>query len=204
MTHEIETYSGKFLDYEHPRASDIDIGDIARGLAFQPRFMGQTKFFYSVAQHSRLVAKIMADLGGTVSQSYAGLFHDAHEAYIGDCPSPLKRVYGNMYEAVRAPLDEAITRRFGFSPEAFQDPLVKLADAVALRAEAHMLKTTGGRDHRWDRVWAPDALAADWPNYCEVVAPCDMAEVEQAFLRDATLFDWMVGTYAPTSAGSPT
>lgn len=181
----IETASGGFLNYDDPDPYDITIEDIARGLTFQPRFMGQTRFFYSVAQHSLLVSKIVADLGGHVGQVEAGLLHDAHEAYIGDCPTPLKRLYGRSYEDVREALDEAIIAALDLQPGVFVDPYVKRADGIALRAEAEALKTTGGRDSRWDRAWLPDIERSNWRRY---VADVEMANaftfVENTFLSE--------------------
>jgi uncharacterized protein len=190
----IETATGGFIDYSDPDSLAIKIEDIARGLTFQPRFMGQTTFFYSVAQHSLMVCQIVGDLGGTVAQGYHGLLHDAHEAYIGDCPTPLKRLYGDTYEVVREGLDYAITSHFDLQPNAFHDPLVKLADAIALRAEAHVLKHTSGRDSRWDRAWAENIDDHDWKGYCATVEKVDtFTAVEQQFLGAAGKFELVMG-----------
>ena len=183
----IETATGEFLNYDEPTPEDIFIQDIARGLTYQPRFMGQTKFFYSVAQHSILVATIIGDEGGHLGQVEAGLLHDAHEAYIGDCPTPLKRLYGSTYDDVRVRLDEAILARFDLHPGAFADPLVKRADGIALRAEAEALKVTGGRDARWDRAWLPDIEGSNWRNYVsDVTQVASFTFVEQTFLSTFT------------------
>lgn len=84
----IQTYSNKKLDFLDPDPDSIIIGDIAIALSRTCRFAGHTEWFYSVAQHS--VNTAMVAPNDTVAL-YA-LLHDAHEAYTGDIPQPLKRL----------------------------------------------------------------------------------------------------------------
>ena len=182
----IETATGGQIDYKNPAAIQIKVEDIARGLTFQPRFMGQTEFFYSVAQHSLLVSRIVGDLGGTAGQGYYGLLHDAHEAYIGDLPTPLKKFLGAEYRVIRMRLDRAITDHFELQPNAFHHPLVKQADAIALRAEAEVLKVSRGSSIRWHR---PPYPCDGWANYtASVEMASTFVEVEQEFLAAAGTF----------------
>ena len=94
-----ELRSGKVFDPETFAPSDVDMGDICRGLAYQCRFNGHCDKFYSVAEHSIRVA---AGLGEVGSRLWClGLLHDAHEAYIGDVVTPVKRVLLDFNESWR-------------------------------------------------------------------------------------------------------
>lgn len=128
----IETYSGKKIDFFEPRADQIDIADIARGLSRLPRFAGQTKTFYSVALHSVNVAGILPE-----KYKLQGLMHDAAEAYIGDLPTPFKRNIPEFAELEKR-IWTAICERFGIALELA--PLVKTADATMLVSERDLLK----------------------------------------------------------------
>ena len=81
----ISTFLGNHFYPQNPRIEDIDIEDIAHGLAYTCRFNGQTTEFYSVAQHSLMVADLVAD-----ELKLEALMHDAAEAYLGDVVKPLK------------------------------------------------------------------------------------------------------------------
>ena len=128
----IETFSGKKIDFFEPRADQIDINDIARGLSRLPRFAGQTSEFYSVASHSLNVARILPD-----KHKLQGLMHDAAEAFVGDLPTPFKRnipAFGELEHRIWV----AICERFGIAVEL--DPLVKRADSTMLVSERDILK----------------------------------------------------------------
>lgn len=104
----IKTFTGKYLNVFEPRPEDICIEDIAHGLAMQPRFGGQLPEFYSVAQHSVMVANLCWG-----QHKLAALLHDASEAYMADIPSPIKkRLRG--YKKVENVLMKAIADKFGF------------------------------------------------------------------------------------------
>ena len=81
----VSTYLGNRFYPLEPRIDDVDIEDIAHGLAYQCRFNGQTNAFYSVAQHSLIVAALVPE-----ELRFAALLHDAAEAYLGDMVKPLK------------------------------------------------------------------------------------------------------------------
>jgi len=86
----VSTKSGRRVALLNPSPSQIVIGDIAHGLAHQCRFNGQTSKFYSVAQHSVLVASILPR-----ELRLAGLLHDASETYLGDVVQPLKELFND-------------------------------------------------------------------------------------------------------------
>lgn len=86
MSHWIQTYSGKAFDLLDPQPDMVDFDDIAHALSLLCRFSGHTRRHYSVAQHSVMVASQLP-----AKLQLAGLLHDAHEAYIGDISTPMKR-----------------------------------------------------------------------------------------------------------------
>jgi 5'-deoxynucleotidase YfbR-like HD superfamily hydrolase len=151
--------SGRRLDLLDPSPLDVEIEDIAHGLARVARWNGQTKgaHIYSVAQHSLLVealarAKVpRLDRNGRL----ALLLHDAPEYVIGDMISPFKAVIGDSYKAVEHRLLAAIHLRFGLPaklPEGLQN-LVKAADRAAAYLEATRL--AGFQDDEARKFFGP-------------------------------------------------
>jgi 5'-deoxynucleotidase YfbR-like HD superfamily hydrolase len=137
--------SGRRLDLLAPDPADIDIADIAHGLARVARWNGQTigDSAFSVAQHSCVVADIVEALApnATPAERLAALLHDAPEYVIGDLISPFKAAIGLNYKAFERQLLAAIHDRFGV-PRAAADaamPLIKQADRIAAFYEATCL-----------------------------------------------------------------
>ncbi|WP_421780757.1 hypothetical protein [Falsirhodobacter deserti] len=134
--------SGRRLDLLDPTPVDIEIGDIAHGLAFVARWNGQTlgDWPYSVAEHSLLVERIFSRLEPKASlpDRLAALLHDAPEYVIGDMISPVKAAIGPAYADLDARLTAAIHLRFGLPPKL---PMalkkrIKQADRISARMEA--------------------------------------------------------------------
>lgn len=137
--------SGRRLDLLDPSPLDIEIEDIAHGLARVARWNGQTSgsTIFSVAQHSLLVEACAraADSGLRNSDLLATLLHDAPEYVIGDMISPFKAVIGSNYKEVEHRLLAAIHIRFGLAP-ILPDGLakaIKAADCAAAWIEATRL-----------------------------------------------------------------
>jgi 5'-deoxynucleotidase YfbR-like HD superfamily hydrolase len=109
--------SGRRLDLLDPTPVDIEIEDIAHGLAFVARWNGQTKgdFAYSVAEHSLLVTEIFVRQNpkAPIKWQLAALLHDAPEYVIGDMISPVKAAVGPDYGLLDDRLTAAIHLRFG-------------------------------------------------------------------------------------------
>lgn len=109
--------SGRRLDLLDPTPVDIEIEDIAHGLAFVARWNGQTigDFAYSVAEHSLLVETIFTRMNPSAPAKWqlAALLHDAPEYVIGDMISPVKAAVGPGYSALDERLEAAIHIRFG-------------------------------------------------------------------------------------------
>ncbi len=137
--------SGRRLDLLDPSPLDIEIEDIAHGLARVARWNGQTSgaHIFSVAQHCLLVEALARSRVPRLDRSrrLALLLHDAPEYVIGDMISPFKVVIGDAYKAVERRLLEAIHRRFGLpiktSPEV--ERLIKISDRSAAYLEATRL-----------------------------------------------------------------
>ncbi|SMX47190.1 HD domain-containing protein [Actibacterium lipolyticum] len=134
--------SGRRLDLLDPTPVDIEIEDIAHGLAFVARWNGQTKgdFPYSVAEHSLLVEQLYARIvpDAPIKWRLAALLHDAPEYVIGDMISPVKASVGPGYGELDDRLSSAIHIRFGL-PAAVPVSVkkqIKRADRVSAWLEA--------------------------------------------------------------------
>ncbi|MFG1425543.1 HD domain-containing protein [Roseixanthobacter glucoisosaccharinicivorans] len=134
--------SGRRLDLLNPSPLDIEIEDIAHGLARVARWNGQTRGanIFSVAQHSLLTETLARRAVGDIDVRWrrAVLLHDAPEYVIGDMISPFKAMIGGDYKAVEARLLAAISLRFGLPaqwPQALTR-IVKTADRASAYLEA--------------------------------------------------------------------
>lgn len=127
----IITSSGESLRLFQPRPWQIHLEDLAQGLSNTCRFAGQSRHFYSVAEHSILVADLVVANGYPELEAVA-LMHDAAEAFIGDMVSPLK-CHLPEYRISESRLRAAIADRFDL-PHTLPDP-VKTADIQALALE---------------------------------------------------------------------
>ncbi|WP_348524974.1 HD family hydrolase [Pararhodobacter sp. SW119] len=134
--------SGRRLDLLDPTPVDIELEDIAHGLAFVARWNGQTHgdFPYSVAEHSLLVEHLVGRLEPKTEPRWrlAALLHDAPEYVIGDMISPVKAAVGPGYGALDARLSVAVHLRFGLPAELPPKvkSLIKRADRISAWLEA--------------------------------------------------------------------
>jgi len=167
--------SGRRLDLLDPSPLDIELEDIAHGLARVARWNGQTEgaSIFSVAQHSLLVEAIAGEIEPGMASDWrlAILLHDAPEYVIGDIISPFKAVIGEAYKVVEARLLAAIHIRFGLPP----DPapalkrLAKRADQAAAFLEATRLAGFSREEalrffgHPAPLSGAIDLLLQPWP-----------------------------------------
>ncbi len=141
--------SGRRLDLLDPSPLDIEIADIAHGLARVARWNGQTRgdHAFSVAQHCLLVEAIFSHLRPEAAphERLAALLHDAPEYVIGDMISPFKAVVGGGYKEVEKRLQAAIHLRFGLPAEcpASLTREIKRADQIAAYHEATQLAGFG-------------------------------------------------------------
>ena len=133
--------SGRRLDLLDPTPMDIEIADIAHGLAFVARWNGQTRgdFAYSVAEHSLLVEQIYARQNAANAKwQLAALLHDAPEYVIGDMISPVKSAVGPSYGELDLRLTAAVHLRFGLPAmlPVLVKKAIKAADKISAWLEA--------------------------------------------------------------------
>ena len=154
--------SGRRLDLLDPTPVDIEVEDIAHGLAFVARWNGQTygDWPYSVAEHSLLVEQIFSRQNRDTGPKWqlAALLHDAPEYVIGDMISPVKAAVGPGYGALDDRLTAAVHIRFGLP--ATLPVQIKKAIKVADRFSAWMeaVRIAGFSEPEADRLFGkPDA-----------------------------------------------
>ncbi|SMF50222.1 hypothetical protein SAMN02982989_2723 [Xaviernesmea oryzae] len=134
--------SGRRLDLLDPSPLDVEISDIAHGLARVARWNGQTRgdHAFSVAQHCLVVEEIFRRCNEPCAPEalQMTLLHDAPEYVIGDMISPFKSVVGGGYKAVEQRLEAAVHLRFGLPPHPSRElkGLIKKADTIAAFFEA--------------------------------------------------------------------
>lgn len=133
----VQVGSGICVDLLAPNLRDVRLGDLALSLSRLPRFLGHTRgiYPYSVAQHALLVADIVRAWDGSAWEIAAALLHDAHEAFTGDIPTPVKIALGAPAELLETRLQNAVFTRFGLGVALAQSDLVAQADATALAME---------------------------------------------------------------------
>ena len=158
--------SGRRLDLLDPTPVDIEIGDIAHGLAFVARWNGQTQgeFAYSVAEHSLLVEQIYARICPRPLPKWqlAALLHDAPEYVIGDMISPVKAAVGPGYEELDDRLTAAVHLRFGLPAQLPKEVKrqIKAADRISAWMEA--TRIAGFTEEEADRLFGkPDPARID-------------------------------------------
>lgn len=138
----ILSYTGKKINFTSPNVNDIDIVDIAHSLSMLCRFGGHTNRFYSVAEHSVHVSKLVPK-----SRRLEALLHDAAEAYLVDIPTPIKNYMPN-YKRMEDHLLRVIYQKFGISTSGDYGP-IHYADRQMLLAEKEVLL------YDPNKLWAP-------------------------------------------------
>ena len=174
--------SGRRLDLLEPSPLDIEIEDIAHGLARVARWNGQTRgtHAFSVAQHCVLVERLVTELEPRLGREgrLMALLHDAPEYVVGDLISPFKAAIGIDYKALENRLQAAIHLRFGLPAlvPAGLKALFKKADHLSAYYEATQLAGFGEKEARRLFGTPPRALAT--PR----LTPLATAEAQALFL----------------------
>ena len=174
--------SGRRLDLLDPSPLDIEIEDIAHGLARVARWNGQTvgEHAFSVAQHSLVVEEIVAHLrpGLAVRWRLAALLHDAPEYVIGDMISPFKTALGVDYRDFEERLETAIHVRFGLPARipAEIKALIKEADRACAFFEATQIAGFG-------RAESLELFGAPPRGYTLAVKPMSAAAAQTRYLK---------------------
>lgn len=180
--------SGRRLDLLDPSPLDIEIEDIAHGLARVARWNGQTvgDHALSVAQHVLIVEDIAAERNPEWPAQWrmAALLHDAAEYVVGDLISPFKNAIGLDYKAFEMRLLEAIHRRFDL-PSTLPEKInreIKTADRIAAYFEATVL--AGFDDEEALRFFgSPRGLGDELSSHLRELAPLPARQAQQSFLE---------------------
>jgi uncharacterized protein len=175
--------SGRRLDLLEPSPLDIEIEDIAHGLARVARWNGQTRgaHAFSVAQHSVLVERLVSELSPRLTREarLMALLHDASEYVVGDLISPFKAAIGFSYKDLEHKLQAAIHLRFGLPvlvPKALA-VLFKKADHLSAFYEATQL--AGFEEPEARRLFGAPPAGAKTPR----LTPLPTAEAQAQFLE---------------------
>lgn len=174
--------SGRRLDLLDPSPFDIEIEDIARGIARVARWNGQTKgdHAFSVAEHSVVVERIYGRLNPKASPAdrLSALLHDSAEYVVGDMISPFKSALGLDYKDFEARIETAIHLRYGLpaKPRATLKKAIKKADIYCAYFEA--VQIAGFSKDEADKYFTrpPDDLRIR-------LRPLPVADAESAFLK---------------------
>ena len=168
----IQTYTGRRFWPMDPRAEDIDIVDIAHALSLKCRYGGHCSRFYSVAEHSVILANY-------VEPKYMlwALLHDAAEAYLADVPKPVKpHLVG--WQEIEAGVMRAVCKKFNLHP--VEPAEVKAADFAILADEKEALMLDG---EEWDLPPKLGVIINGWsPKNAEIM-----------FMRTFSLLRWRAG-----------
>lgn len=104
----IRTYENKIFDYKDIENNKVSIEEIAHVLSYIPRWLGHTEYFYSVAQHCCWC------FDNTEGNRLEALMHDASEAYMGDCPTPLKKLLPN-FRKIESHISVLLSKTFNYN-----------------------------------------------------------------------------------------
>ncbi len=181
--------SGRRLDLLDPSPFDIEIEDIAHGLAFVARWNGQTRgeYPYSVAEHSLLVETLFGRIApkAPVKWRLVALLHDAPEYVIGDMISPVKSAVGPGYKALDDRLMAAVLLRFGLPGAVPKSVKAQIKRADRISAWAESIQIAGFEPAEADKLFGKPGLAATGTPQIALRPPM---QVKAAFLeRFATL-----------------
>lgn len=176
--------SGRRLDILNPSPFDIEIEDIAHGLARVARWNGQTQgdHAYSVAQHSLLVEQIFQKLcpQSRNTECLCALLHDAPEYVIGDIISPFKAVIGKQYELIEKRIQDAIHMRFSLPINPSQKLLKKIKQADRIAAFYEAITLAGFNTEEALRYFgSPNHILCNDLN----LKPDSTQQIESAFLK---------------------
>ena len=151
----IQTRQGRAVDLVAPSPDDISADDIAFALGRLCRYVGHTRWHYSVAEHSVHIARYLEPLHGP-AVALGGLLHDGAEYVLGDIAAPVKRALGpaarQAIDQLFARVDAAICRALDVDLAMLHDPRVKEADLRILHDERHAMHTREPRSWELDHV----------------------------------------------------
>jgi hypothetical protein len=181
----ITTASGRSFDLNEPDPFRITVEDIGEHLSKLCRFTGACRPFYSVAQHSCIVAKLLPE-----RLRLAGLLHDAAEAYTGDWSSPMKvlvrELAPGLLEQIHKNIERAVEARFDLRLSAADHALIKHADLVALATEKRDLMPPDAAPGWFEATGVAEAdLPPPLPNR---ILPWSIQTSERVFVTRVKLY----------------
>ena len=183
----VNTYSGKKVQFDEIDSSQIYIPDIAKSLSRMARYCGHTKEFYSVAQHSVLVADQVYRLTGNPRLALEGLLHEAPECYgMSDIHGTFKRMLGKQAKKVIKEYEAKIFKALGFDEEL--DEIVDYVDCMLLVDEMSQLleNKNSGVDFKDNDKYG------DCKGFGLVITPIAPEYAEKEFLRT---YHYLTGNY---------
>lgn len=184
----IKVRSGRRFYYATPQEDSFRISDIAHAASNLCRFNGHTRKFFSVAQHSIECAYLAYDLADQASKERAALaclLHDAHEAYIGDFPTPFKSEFIAAFEQAENRVIGALHGALGITElMAEQDSIVKSIDRLMLFSDALRWGMDGtleidGVEYASAREWVPE----DFQPYFPLATPAPAGAMKGLFVH---------------------
>jgi hypothetical protein len=175
----IQTVGGRRVQPLEAAPGDIDLEDVAHALSNLCRFGGHTRVFFSVAQHSCLVADAVAAAGGSPEETLWALLHDAAEAYLGDLAHPLKHSpYGDAYRVAEERLQAVVCARFGLAADTPArvkrvDRSLLASERLALMADAWEWPELAGVDPLDVEIepWSPERARREFLERFERLRP---------------------------------
>lgn len=183
----VEVYSGTMVNITRPTEDMIHVGDIAHALSRIPRFNGHSHIPYTVARHTILVVNILKSWGADPELLLMAWLHDAPEAYLGDIPTPLKRLLQPMFNILEVRFLTAIYDALIPKDIEFGQPddygWLKHADSLALLVERAVLKYP---DKPTSHDWHFPESSYEEAKKLEHLCPCHAFTAEQdrvEFLR---------------------
>lgn len=177
------TYTGKRFDYKNIKPDNIHVPDILHSLSLINRFIGHSCRPYSVAEHTYLGLVMAEKLGYTPLQQLHWLIHDFTEAYVGDCPTPLKKLLPKFYE-IEKEVELAILKHFGLqelTDEEFY--LVKRIDITMLVLEMRDLTLHDHREYLDHHTYI-SILSDDDFKINKTITPTDLPSILESLLNN--------------------
>lgn len=173
----VQTYSGQRVDYLNPDLETIKIEDIAKHLSNEPRFVGGTRFHYSVGHHSILACGLAPK-----HLKLEGLLHDAEEYVVKDLPPQLVAAMGrgmvNQYKFIKNKFKKAIAIKFKLDWSTENLSIIKNIDLRLAVTERDALYR-----NPQPLCMYPDDIEPYAHLHNHIMAPESMINIESRFLQ---------------------